>query len=462
MRKVPLELAAMLLLGACASYEPRPLDGGALADAFLARRLDGDEVREFFGEQHRAVPESTWDFDDLWLAALCCNAQLTAARAEVALAAAAVEQARQLPNPRASLTPEWGINYGVSGNPTPWVLGFSLTWPLELGGKRATRIEIAERQQVFKSLGAAVLLWQAREQLSARCLQYEFAAARERLAEREAALMARIAELTEQRMLAGAISRAETMATRIARQQADSAALAAVDDVRLARQQLANAIGVPATALAAVTLPGTFAVPDPGENGPTELLRIAMQARVDLQQQVADYAVREAELDLEVKRQYPNIDVGPGYLYDQGQHKLMLGLSFDLPIFNQNQGAIAIARAARDVSAAAFAAAQTNAIGEVELGMAAHATGRRQLAAAAESSRLRKEDCRRTAARHQAGLDDALTLANMQHAELLAERDLLAARERAALAAVQLEQAVGLPLAAAPLASIARAAEEPR
>ncbi|HEY4044167.1 MAG TPA: TolC family protein, partial [Rhodopila sp.] len=81
---------------------------------------------------------------------------------------------------------------------------------------------------------------------------------------------------------------------------------------------------------------------------------------------LARYEAAEAALRLEVARQYPDLNIGPGYQYNQGQHQFSLGISLPLPILNQNQGPIAAARAARQVAAADFDKVQITVLGEVE------------------------------------------------------------------------------------------------
>ena len=41
----------------------------------------------------------------------------------------------------------------------------------------------------------------------------------------------------------------------------------------------------------------------------------------------------------------PDVHLNPGYQFDQGDNKWSIGLTFDLPILNQNQGPIAEAKA---------------------------------------------------------------------------------------------------------------------
>ena len=58
---------------------------------------------------------------------------------------------------------------------------------------------------------------------------------------------------------------------------------------------------------------------------------------------LAEYQASQSALQLEIARQYPDVQLGPGYEFDQGDNKWMLGLGVTLPVFNQNQGAIAAA-----------------------------------------------------------------------------------------------------------------------
>lgn len=66
----------------------------------------------------------------------------------------------------------------------------------------------------------------------------------------------------------------------------------------------------------------------------------------------AEYEVFEQSLRLEVRRQYPDLTIGPGYGREDGNDQWLLGVSLPLPILNANRRAIAEARAARDAAGA--------------------------------------------------------------------------------------------------------------
>jgi len=68
---------------------------------------------------------------------------------------------------------------------------------------------------------------------------------------------------------------------------------------------------------------------------------------------VAEYEAAEKSLELEVRRQYPDLQIGPGYGNEDGQNELLLGVNLPIPILNGNRRGIAEARAQRDVARAA-------------------------------------------------------------------------------------------------------------
>jgi outer membrane protein TolC len=92
--------------------------------------------------------------------------------------------------------------------------------------------------------------------------------------------------------------------------------------------------------------------------------------RADIRAALANYAAAENNLHVEIAKQYPDVHLNPGYQYDQGDNKWSLGLSVELPVFNQNQGPIAESRARRKLSAAKFLQLQSQVIAQVERAVA--------------------------------------------------------------------------------------------
>ena len=76
------------------------------------------------------------------------------------------------------------------------------------------------------------------------------------------------------------------------------------------------------------------------------------------------------------------MSLSPGYSYEYGINQYQLNVLSTLPIFNQNQGAIAEAAAKRQEAAARFIALQAQVIGEIDQATVAYRKSTQTLASA--------------------------------------------------------------------------------
>lgn len=95
------------------------------------------------------------------------------------------------------------------------------------------------------------------------------------------------------------------------------------------------------------------AIPAPVEQPDTALL---MQHPA-LKAAMAAHDTSEAELQREIRKQYPELEVGPGFEHDGGDSKVGVGVGLSLPLWNRNKEGIAQASATRDIKE--YAAVQT-------------------------------------------------------------------------------------------------------
>ena len=66
-----------------------------------------------------------------------------------------------------------------------------------------------------------------------------------------------------------------------------------------------------------------------------------------LQQKLVEYQAYEAGLKLEIEKQYPNVTLSPGLLFEEGQALWVLAAAAKLPVFHNNDGQIQRALAER-------------------------------------------------------------------------------------------------------------------
>jgi outer membrane protein TolC len=90
--------------------------------------------------------------------------------------------------------------------------------------------------------------------------------------------------------------------------------------------------------------------------------------------QRVNYEVAERALNVEIRKQYPDLEIGPAYEYDEGQNKVGFGLGLPLPILNANKQGIAVARAKRDAVRIAYETQHERLVNEYAQAQTQHAS----------------------------------------------------------------------------------------
>ena len=355
------------LANGCAHYQSRPLRPEVTAAQLDARSLSDPALRGFVETNlHRSFsqwPPAQWDFETLTLAAFYYHPSLDVARAQWTLAKAGKVTAGERPNPTVSVAPGYNTTTRI---PSPWIVTATLDIPIETAGKRGYRITQATQLSEAARLNIASVAWQVRSTVRRSMVELYAARETEALLKEQQTIQVENVRLLGLQHEAGAISAFELTQARLA---ADGTRLASRDAERQSAEahvQLAEAIGIPAHALEVVelSLAGLDQLPD--DVPAVEARRQALLHRADILGALAEYAASQSALQLEIARQYPDIHFNPGYEFDQGDNKWQLGLTVELPVLNQNQGAIAEAEAKRAAAAANFNALQSRVLAEID------------------------------------------------------------------------------------------------
>jgi outer membrane protein TolC len=237
------------------------------------------------------------------------------------------------------------------------------------------------------------------------------------LLQQEFAAQTGIVRLLEQRFDAGAISRPELTAAQIALNKTQQDLSDAQSKQAEARSRLAEALGLVEAALNGENLNFDFSLPDALPLTSAEARRVALRSRADILAALADYAAAEADLRLEIAKQYPDLHLGPGYAWNSGNagdNQWSLGLTLELPILDQNQGPIAEAEARRKLAAAKFMELQSQVIGEIDRAVAGFRVAREQLQTGNELLAAEQRQQQSAEAQLQAGAGDQLDSLNAQ------------------------------------------------
>lgn len=438
---------ALLLMAGCAPvqrYRPAPLSPAETAASLAGRSLDDSGFRRFVEQNlgHELSPWSlrAWDLRLLTLAAFYFNPTLDAARARAAATEAAIVTAGARPNPTITLTP---------GIPSPYLLGFDFEVPVETAGKRGYRLEVARNLSEAAKVDLAETAWKVRSGVRAALLDH-FTAVRDlALLHSEQETRSQQVTLLAKRLQVGDIGRPELEASRLALLNTRVAMRTAEGRVAETRAALAAAIGVPVSAMDGVELSWSDLEQPPSEQSlsPKLVQREAVLNRLDVRRALTEYAAADGALRLEIAKQQPDFQIGPGYQLEERNSFFTVGLAVTLPIRNRNQGPIAEAEARRKEAAARFLSTQAQVIAQSEAALARYSAALQELDEARESlTKLQSERERATERAVRAGESDRLMLNAVMLERSAVAQATLAALGRAQRALGQLEDAVERPL----------------
>lgn len=406
------------------------------ASAFAERNLRDPGLHEFLKEN--GASKGTWTPDRLALAAAYFHPDVALARAEAQVAAAAIETAAMRPNPLLTFGPQFASS-NISPI-TPWFLGMNVLIPMETAGKRSKRTEQARLAAEAARWRVSARAWAARSRVRIAMLDLHAARENIRLLEAEQTLHQEALQKLTAQMEAGDVSPFELTQARLMLDRTRLSWRDAQRNAATAEARLATATGIPLPALREVPLDFSLferlPKPEPGQ-----IRGKALTQRADLMALLCDYAASEAALKLELARQYPDLNVVPGYDYNSGQNRWQLGWNFQLPL-NRNRGPIAEAAARRLSAEKRFLAQQEAIEGELDVALAAYEASRAKVMTAAQLASQAQTAAATTRRMVEAGDISALELTRRKIEASAASISLMTARIEAQMAVGALEDAM--------------------
>lgn len=367
----------------CVRYHAINLTPEASLSAVEARRLDDPALARFAagGGDAESWPPQAWHLSHLTVAALYFSPELDVARAQWDAALGAAITAGARPDP--SFTVGEGYNATTSRQQiTPWIPQASLGIPIDLAGKRRVRSSRARALAESARLRVITTAWDIRRRVRAAALDLYVAVATDSLRAQRATLHAATVRILEAQQAAGEISSFVLTQARLAQADSRLSALDAARQRARARSALAEAIGLSTVAIDAAPLDARSLERITAFPPSDALRREALLNRSDLRGALADYEAAQDALRLEVRNQYPDVTLGPGYQLDQTNVKWSLALTLPVTLLNRNRGPIAEAVARRAEAAARLTSVETQALAELDAAFASSASAITQLGVA--------------------------------------------------------------------------------
>ncbi len=354
-----LALAALLVLvvGGCQSYVRSPLNMTGHHAAFLARTPESPEVRKFAARLVARLPnnsESAAEFktddgiscSEAEVIALVFNAELRLARLRAGVTQATAQNAGLWEDPTIGVE----LTRIVESTPEPWKVFTSVGITIPISGRLEIEKQRAGVEHAAELARVAQREWQVR--MSVRrawsewsALDAQLSATRDFLSRVDQILV--VVDMMEQ---AGEIARTEARLFRIEKATKSSDLAVLESRVREADLRLRQLMGMSPDAPLLFHATGV---------GPTRTGALQAADAAELERRnpamlvaAAEYEAAEKALQLEIRKQYPDLHVGPGFGREDGQDQVMLGLSLPIPILNANRQRIAEARAQRELARA--------------------------------------------------------------------------------------------------------------
>ncbi len=448
-----LLLAAVSTAGcALRSYQPAPLDPGASASAYESRTIDLEPLREYLGAHGvdvREWPLRRWDLAALTLVAFYYHPDVEVARAQARAARADTAVATQ--HPPFGVVPALEHHTATSDqNSSPWSAGFEIDIPIAGGSTGKATREQYDALAEAAALKVGSVAWEVRSRLRSCYLDYYASLRASELLEAEVQDRAALARLLQRRLEAGAISSTEASTARLGLADAQNRQRVAQSSQERDLAALAQALAVPLRAVRALSFDfSAFEQITPAPSD-AQAQRAALRNRLDVQTKLQEYAAAEADVKLEIARQYPSITLKPSYLWDQGDNIWSLAVGLILAPTRGNAPAIDAAQARRDVAASEFRRLQSNTIAQAEGALAVFAKLVEGVADNQRSLVDQQAQRERVEKQFAAGYADRVDIVQAALALSLTSRTVLAARVDALRAQGELEDALQIPLAGTP------------
>jgi cobalt-zinc-cadmium efflux system outer membrane protein len=350
-RAVLVLVSILLWAGAgCQRYEARPLDAAAVTEALTPPEAQALQVQAA-NLRHPILEPLKLDLQDglspaeVGVLAVLLNPSLRAARDQRALAEAQLLQARLLPNPELSFnfeTPTGGDTEGTVN-----VFGLELAWDVTSLLSRGANVQGAQAHRAAVEMDVAWQEWQVAQNARTAVVKLVSLERQIALQEEVQALLQENVELTRKAVASGTRTAKDLSA---AQAQARTAYTDLLDLRRQAVQQhfqLNRLLGLPpeppVRLSPAVELPSSFQPPEV-----QTLLADLEQRRLDLVALRRGYDSQEATVRAAILNQFPRLSLGPTVGRDTDNvHTVGVGVAVDLPIFQHNQGRIAVEQATR-------------------------------------------------------------------------------------------------------------------
>ena len=365
----------MLFLSSCSfiSYESQPLVNEKIIEKISAKDVKDLEFNNFLlnqGLKDDQLPIKEWGLNELMLCALFFNPKFEIAKKEWGIAKD--QESIAAIKPSSSL----GFDAGREGNnkdKDKKALGINFSTIFETANKLKIREEKAINQTLIRRLELRKLFWNIKTEITSTYLDYQRSLLNIQAIKGEVKMQNDILNMLKKRKIAGIVSSAELDLSQLELNRN----IQKLNDEQIRVSELRAMLGkitglapekFNLLTLAPLNLDGfinEFDIALNNESNKEKLNNLGIYNRIDLRIALAQYALAESKLKLQIAEQYPDITFSPAYLYDYGASKWILGLSMLIPSTKKNQALINEAKKISDIEVLSIEKLQTSILNDI-------------------------------------------------------------------------------------------------
>jgi outer membrane protein TolC len=338
------------LVQACTAYKPLPLDRTAVAAKLQPPDMDAIRVRakEIKHPILKPLDFDTFDGlspDEAAVLAVLANPKLRAMRDQRGIAEAQLLQAGILPNPQFS----YGLDVPTAGavQGTVNAFNFGLNWEITSLIARGAKIAASRADAASVDLDVAWQEWQTAQAAKIQLYHLFFFDQQLAVARKEEEGLRENLDLVKRAAELGFVTMVDLAAAQAALQKIHASVLTTEQQREQERLALNQSLGLPAGEILPL---GKKIEPFFPKSLPSiaQLTEGIEERRLDLLALRNGYQSQEERLRAAILAQFPRIGIGFSHAGDTSNVITTgFGITIDLPLFDRNQGAIAIEKATR-------------------------------------------------------------------------------------------------------------------
>ena len=338
--------ASFTALTGCQTYQPSALDPGSHAAAWQQRGPADEKVRDFARRLAASAPRSVnfnpndgLTVDEGELVALVYNPDLRLDRLKAGVAQATADHAGRWDDPTLNID----LLKVTQSVPSPWIVGSAISLTLPVSGRLAAEKSRAKAEHHAELARVAEEEWKTLRDLRKAWLGWSADWLRLEQTGHIIRSLESVVETTAKLSEAGELPRTESALFKIEHESRKADIVRLRGQLRESEQEIRSLMGISPTAPARFTpsLAASHIQRRVGSLPDTNPTLIRLQS---------EYEVAEFALLREIRKQYPDLELGPQFEREAGQSKIGVVGAIPLPIFNSNKGGIATARAARELA----------------------------------------------------------------------------------------------------------------